>query len=70
MWGQHGGAQPFLLTGNNRSGSGTYTLSSRASAKAYSSAQTLRCTEQCVIVATEGLGLAGDHVYAAIAFAR
>jgi hypothetical protein len=60
-------AQPFLVTGDNRAGSGTYMVSSRASARAYSSAQTLRCADQCVIVAT--LGLAGDYAYAPIAFA-
>ena len=62
-------AQPFLLTANNRAGWGTFTLSNRASARAYSTARTLRCTDQCVIVATEGVGLAGDYVYAAVAFA-
>jgi hypothetical protein len=62
-------AQPFLVTGDNRAGSGTYTVSGRASARAYSSAQTLRCADQCVIVATLGLGLAGDYAYAPIAFA-
>jgi Neocarzinostatin family len=62
-------AQPFLVTGNNRAASGTYTVSSRASPRAYSSAQTLRCADRCVIVATSGLGLARDYAYAPIAFA-
>jgi len=61
-------AQPFFLTGNNRAGSATFTVSDRASAKAYSVAHTLECADRCVIVATLGLGLTHDFAYASVTF--
>ena len=63
-------AQPFLVTGNNRAGSATFTVSDRAPARPYSSAATRRCTGRCVIVATLGPGLRAGYAYARITFAR
>jgi hypothetical protein len=63
-------AQWFLVTGNNRAGSGTFTVSGRASAGPGSSAGTRRCAYRCVIVATLGGGLSGDYAHARIFFAR
>ena len=63
-------AQPFLVTGNNRAGSGTFTVSARASARPYSSAATRRCADGCVIVATLGPGPSAGYAYARITFAR
>ncbi|HEY5989280.1 MAG TPA: hypothetical protein VIV12_23305, partial [Streptosporangiaceae bacterium] len=57
-------AQPFLVTGNNRAGSGTFTVSDRASARPYSSAVPRRCAGRCVIVATLGPGLSAAYAYA------
>jgi hypothetical protein len=62
-------AQPFLVTGNNRAGSGTFTVSDRASARPYSFADARRCADRCVIVVTLGLGLSAGYAYVHIAFA-
>ncbi len=63
-------AQPFLVTGDNGAGSGTFTVSDRASARPYSSAATRRCVDRCVIVATLGLGSIRAYAYVRIAFTR
>jgi hypothetical protein len=47
-------AQPFLLTGEHRSGSATFVVRVRAAALPYSSAPSVTCAEFCVIVATQG----------------
>jgi hypothetical protein len=62
-------AQPFLLTGNNRTGSGPFTVSDRASARPYSPPATRTCAGGCVIVATVGLVPSTVYAYARITFA-
>jgi hypothetical protein len=64
-------AQPFVMTGDNRAGSGTFTVSGSASARPYSFAGTRTCADQCVIVATQGLtvGVGYAYAYARVAFA-
>jgi hypothetical protein len=66
--GQQLAAQPFLVTGDNRAGSGTFKVSGRASATPYSVAVIHKCTDRCVLVATLGGGLRGDFAYAPISF--
>jgi hypothetical protein len=68
--GQQLAAQPFLVTGDNRTASGTFWVSDYASARPYDLAATRKCADRCVIVATLGLGLGGDYAYAPISFAR
>jgi hypothetical protein len=62
-------AQPFLVTGDNGAGSGTFTVSDRASARPYSSTATSGCAGRCVIVATLGLGPIRRYAYIRIDFA-
>jgi len=56
--GQQLAAQPFLTTGNNRSGSTAFVVRTNVATKPYDIATTSRCAPQCVIVATQGVGLA------------
>lgn len=63
-------AQPFLVTGDNGRGSTTFAVSDRASAKPYSPAQTVKCENHCVIVATLGLGRFRVYAYAPVTFAK
>ena len=57
-------AQPFIVTNQSRTGSGTFTVEAGASAKPYDMSQLLPCTTGCVLVATSGVGVAAafaDH---------
>jgi hypothetical protein len=59
--------QPFLVTGDDRSGSTSFTVKATASDKPLSgTAHT--CTDQCVIVATVGVGF--PFVLAPLHFTR
>ena len=49
-------AQPFGLTGVTGSGRYTFTVSNRAGARPYDSADMAACHHSCVLVATGGLG--------------
>ncbi len=60
-------AQPFGLTDNNGSGSYTFTVSATAAIKPYNKAR-VQCTNQCVIVATVGIGY--GFAYAPIEFSN
>jgi hypothetical protein len=62
-------AQPFVMTGDNRAGSGMFTVSGRASARPYSPSATRTCAGGCVIVATVGLVPSAVYGYARITFA-
>ena len=58
-------AQPFGVTNNIGNGSYTFTVSTSAGIKPYNKA-TVQCTDQCVIVATVGIGF--GFAYAPIEF--
>jgi hypothetical protein len=61
-------AQPFLVTDDNRSGRATLVVRSSASAKALLAGPATTCVDQCVVVATLGIGY--PYVIAPIAFER
>ena len=58
-------AQPFGVTDDNGSGSYTFTVSTEAGVKPYNKARA-QCTNQCVILATVGIGY--GFAYAPIEF--
>ncbi len=58
--------QPFLVTGDARSGDGSFTVSLHAPTEPNLPNTAVRCTDQCVIVATLGDGFA--YAVAAIRF--
>lgn len=59
-------AQTLLATGDDRSGSTTFVVHRTAATEAVQSEPTATCTNDCVIVATQGVGY-GD-AWAAISF--
>ena len=60
-------AQPFILTDESRSGSGTFTVESTAAGKPYNTADAIPCTTNCVLLATGGSG--GGFAVAPLSFA-
>ena len=49
-------AQPFIITGTDRSGSATFVVSGSAATEPYDTTSVEPCTTLCVIVATQGDG--------------
>jgi hypothetical protein len=58
----------FLVTDDNRAGATQFVVHARASGQALSVGTTSRCTDQCVLVATIGVGY--PYLTAPIAFVR
>jgi hypothetical protein len=51
-------AQPFIMTDESRSGTGTFSVEPTASGKPYDIADAIPCTTNCVLLATGGGGFA------------
>lgn len=60
-------AQPFIITDESRSGSGTFIVEPVASGKPYNTADVTPCTTNCVLLATMGGG--GGFAVAPLGFA-
>lgn len=60
-------AQPFGVTDDSGTGSFHFTVTTTAATKPYNSTALQPCTDQCVLVATVGIG--GGYAYAPLIFA-